>query len=53
MMASFAEGLVLSEKVGLDPSVLVEVFPDKQVAYFLGWSLVNMLLVSLYLLKYL
>lgn len=25
MMASFSEGLLLSEKVGLDPSVLVEV----------------------------
>ena len=25
-MASFSEGLLLSEKVGLDPSVLVEVF---------------------------
>ncbi|OIT18892.1 glyoxylatesuccinic semialdehyde reductase 2, chloroplastic [Nicotiana attenuata] len=29
MMASFSEGSVLSEKVGLDPSVLVEVLPDK------------------------
>lgn len=35
MMASFAEGLVLSEKVGLDPSVLVEVFPDKTNSLFL------------------
>ena len=26
MMASFSEGLLLSEKVGLDPKVLVEVF---------------------------
>ena len=26
MMASFSEGLVLSEKVGLDPKVLVQVF---------------------------
>lgn len=26
MMASFSEGLLLSEKVGLDPNVLVEVF---------------------------
>ncbi|KAG5567513.1 hypothetical protein RHGRI_002905 [Rhododendron griersonianum] len=25
MMASFSEGLLLSEKIGLDPSVLVEV----------------------------
>jgi 3-hydroxyisobutyrate dehydrogenase-like beta-hydroxyacid dehydrogenase len=25
MMASFSEGLLLSEKVGLDPGVLVEV----------------------------
>lgn len=25
MMASFSEGLLLSEKVGLDPNVLVEV----------------------------
>lgn len=25
-MASFSEGLLLSEKVGLDPKVLVEVF---------------------------
>lgn len=28
MMASFSEGLLLGEKVGLDPSVLVEVFPN-------------------------
>lgn len=27
MMASFSEGLLLSEKVGLDPSILVQVFP--------------------------
>jgi len=26
MMASFSEGLLLSEKVGLDPDVLVQVF---------------------------
>ncbi|WJX41757.1 glyoxylate reductase (NADP(+)) [Trifolium repens] len=26
MMASFSEGLLLNEKVGLDPKVLVEVF---------------------------
>lgn len=27
MMASFSEGLLLGEKVGLDPDVIVEVFP--------------------------
>ena len=28
MMASFSEGLLLGEKVGLDPKVLVEVSRD-------------------------
>lgn len=31
MMASFSEGLLLSEKVGLDPSVLVEVFSNARI----------------------
>lgn len=32
MMASFAEGLLLSEKVGLDPSVLVEVISQGAIS---------------------
>lgn len=32
MMASFSEGLVLSEKVGLDPSVLVEVISQGAIS---------------------
>jgi hypothetical protein len=30
MMATFSEGLLLSEKVGLDPNVLVEVFVNRE-----------------------
>jgi 3-hydroxyisobutyrate dehydrogenase-like beta-hydroxyacid dehydrogenase len=29
-MANFSEGLLLSEKVGLDPNVLVEVFVNRK-----------------------
>ena len=36
MMATFSEGLLLSEKVGLDPNVLVEVMP--QIMNFFFWG---------------
>lgn len=34
MMATFSEGLLLSEKVGLDPNVLVEVMPQIMNFFF-------------------
>lgn len=38
MMASFSEGLLLSEKVGLDPNVLVEVYNKYKVFGYLCMS---------------
>lgn len=35
MMVTFSEGLLLSEKVGLDPNVLVEVIPQIMIFYFI------------------
>lgn len=39
MMASFSEGLLLTEKVGLDPKVLVEVFPTSEITLPCPWKI--------------
>lgn len=43
-MASFSEGLLLSEKVGLDPSVLVEVLHQAFMFYLFCFTSVNVAL---------
>lgn len=40
-MATFSEGLLLGEKVGLDPNVLVEVLLNQIISYWIGIFCVN------------
>ena len=48
MMASFSEGLLLSEKVGLDPKVLVEVASHLFLRQLCIFSLLYVMLVAQY-----